>query len=190
MNTITQLALSPGGRTLVDVDLDRLTPRARALAEILARNPLKTRSPILVESTRTMREMGATDADAIWYGDLDQPHRTTWDHWAKIPGPIDPHDYLENEARKLPLGYFPVGRSRAGRVPAADAARDDTDLITRSQIAEVMRELGRPIGLATLANYKSNPPKGWPQPVKYVGRTPLWSRAAIEEYARAADRNA
>lgn len=184
MSTIVQIAIHPDGQTLADVDLDRLTPRARALAEIVTRNPLHTPSPVIIQSTRTMREMGATADDAVFYGDLDQPHRTTWEHWARIHGPIDPHDYLENEARKLPLGYFPVGRYRDDWVPSADAARDDTDLITRPQIVEVLRELGRPISPATLANYKSNPPKGWPEPVKYVGRTPLWSRTAIERYAR------
>lgn len=187
MNTVT-LELRDGGAVREPIDLDRLTPRARALAEVIASTPLQTRPAVILESTRTIREMGGTDDDAIWYGAdaMDAPHRVIWEHWARYPqtSPVDPHDYLEGEARKLPLGYYPVGRAKDQRVPSADAARDDTDLITRAQIAEVLRELGRPISLATLANYKSRPPAGWPQPVKYIGRTPLWSRSAIEQYAR------
>lgn len=51
------------------------------------------------------------------------------------------------------------------------------------KVSELLREQGRPVSVQAIANYKAKPPPGWPQPVKYVGRTPLWSRAAVESYA-------
>lgn len=183
------LALLDGGRRRVAVDLDRLTPRARALAEIVTANRLQTRCPVILESVRTIREMGATADDALFYGAdaMDKPHRVIWDHWARYPSgsDVDPHGYLENEARKLPLGYFPVGASRDQRVPTADAARDDADFITRDQVLDLLCDLGRPITSATLYNYTRRPAAGWPGIARYVGRTPQWSRTAIEAYARA-----
>lgn len=71
------------------------------------------------------------------------------------------------------------------RAQAAARAADD-DLIPADDVLALLRKLGRPITAGTMRNYRSNPPKGWPQPVKRVGRTPLWSRAAVEQYATAA----
>jgi len=67
---------------------------------------------------------------------------------------------------------------------AAGADLHDIDLITKDQVIALLRELGRPVTAATVDNYRSRPPAGWPQPVRYVGRTPLWSQTAVREYAR------
>jgi len=83
-----------------------------------------------------------------------------------------------------------AGGGLGRRVPSADAARDDADLITRAQVIDLMRAMGRPIGVASLYNYGRTPPAGWPGIVKYVGRTPQWSRQAIEVYASAPARRA
>lgn len=61
----------------------------------------------------------------------------------------------------------------------------DADLLTSAQVLELLRQLGRPITAGALRNYHRRPPTGWPQPVKRIGRTPLWSRAAVEAYATA-----
>lgn len=171
---------------LLPVDLDRLSARARALAEVIAATPIKAQTAILLESARTVREMDP-NADPLWWsaGQLDAPHRVVWEHWSRYPvgSTMDPHDYLEQQAQKLPIGYYPVGRSEGERVASADAAKEDADLIGRPQVLELLRALGRPISVATLDNYRSKPPKGWPQPVRYVGRMPLWSRGAVEAYA-------
>jgi hypothetical protein len=68
------------------------------------------------------------------------------------------------------------------RAQAAAQAADD-DLIPADKVLALLRKLGRPITAATLRNYRSKPPQGWPQPVKYVGRTPLWSQRAVAAYA-------
>lgn len=163
-----------------DIDPSSLTPRARALAEAIApadANPLGVRHPIRLASDQTMREL---DLDPIWYGpDLDQPHTTMWSSWSDYPATstLDPHEYLETQAAKLPVGYYPTG------VDASGTAQDDADLITRMQVIEVMRAAGRTLSVGALDNYRSRPPAGWPGPVRYVGRTPMWSRRAIEAYA-------
>jgi hypothetical protein len=57
------------------------------------------------------------------------------------------------------------------------------DLITRVEVVELLRELGRPVSARSVNNYRKRPPSGWPQPVEYVGRTPRWRRQDIETYA-------
>ncbi len=199
MSTIVHLALrgtdlhsTPQDRERAEqplpVDLDRLTPRARALAETLAATPVKAPVAVMLESARTVREMDP-DADPLWHTpeQLDAPHRVTWSAWSHYPveSGMDPHEYLERQARKLPLGYFPIGRDSFTSVPSADAARDDTDLIAKGQVIALLRELGRPVTAASVDNYRSSPPAGWPQPVRYVGRTPMWSSTQIQRYALA-----
>lgn len=181
------LELHDGTARRVEIDLDRLTPRARAIAEVVATRDLRTRCPLILESVKTIREMDP-GADPTYYGSvMDEPHRTVWDHWARYQttSTTDPHDYLEAEARKLPLGYYPVGCSKDHRVPTAEAAREDAALLDKTQVLELLRELGRPISSGVVDNYRSRPPAGWPQPARYVGRTPQWNRAEIEAWALA-----
>lgn len=165
--------LRAGPHTCVD--------RARALAETLAQgpaNPAGTRGPVRLQSAQTKAELGL---DPQWYGpDMDRPHTTAWNSWERYPAEstVDPHRYLEMQAAKLPVGYYPRG------VEASPAAHAAADLISRLQVIEVMRAAGRPITVGTLDNYRSRPPAGWPGPAEYVGRTPMFSRRAIEAYAR------
>jgi hypothetical protein len=172
------LRLRDGTDTPETIDTTRLTARARALADVVAARPLHTRGPVALVSTRSKAELGL---DPLWHGpDMDAPHRTTWSSWARYPATstMDPHEYLEREAAKLPAGYVPLAA-------AADVdVRADAELLTKAQVLELLRALGRPISPTTLDNYRSRPPAGWPQPARYVGRTPMWDRQAIETYAR------
>lgn len=186
-----------GYAPLVEIDLDRLTPMARALAEAVHARDLHARGTIWIESVATLRELFAENArrglpeprsnGRFWRSEeeLDRPHRIPWCSWSRYPvtSLVDPHAYLEEQARKLPIGYFPVGCDWRDRVLSADAARDDSDLIAKGAVLELLRQLGRPISAATLDNYRSRPPAGWPQPARYVGRTPLWSTAEIRAFA-------
>ena len=105
---------------MVQVDLDRLTSRARALAEVVAASPAGALVLVVLESTRTVREVLSDAQWAIpeelnrWYTpeELDAPHRGTWSAWDGYPvgSGMDPYEYLERQARRLPIGYFPVGR--------------------------------------------------------------------------------
>lgn len=174
-----------------NVDLDTLTPRAAAIARIWSGTPLHTPCPLQLESVKTLREMGADPAEvALWWGAeaMDRPHRFIFDVPSRLPGghgqPL--HVRLEATARNLPVGYLPVGGGPPDE-PAEDSLvglRRDADLLTRSQVATLLYDLGRPVSIQAIANYKSTPPAGWPQPASYVGRTPLWSRLAVEAYAK------
>lgn len=171
----------------VDVDLDRLTPRARALAEAWANSDMGCRGLVLLESARTIREMDP-GASPAWFTQeqMDQPHSLAYDSWSAYPpaSAVDPHDYLEQQIARMPIGYYVTGRDAVHRVPSADAARGDAEHLTKPQVMELLRDLGRPISPTTMDNYRSRPPADWPQPVTYVGRTPLWRRSAIEAYAQ------
>lgn len=164
---------------LTDIDLDRLSPIARALAEHIAGTQYRNRQPVPLTSVQTKAELGL---DPLWHGpDMDAHHITTWNGWADNPArsTLDPHEYLEDAARQLPAGYIPTGAtSRAAAVAL--------ELVTKAQAMDLLRSLGRPISPATWDNYRSRPPAGWPQPTRHIGRTPMWRRADIETYAHAA----
>lgn len=173
-------------RGLTDVDTATLTPTAAAIARLWSANRLHTPGPIALESIRTVREMTSDEqlAEVIaWYGEdaLDRPHRMVWPYRGSLGHRAHSlAEELERQAAALPIGYRPVG-------PALDEDTDavlvqDEDYITSGEVLTLMRELGRPIGRPTLANYKANPPTGWPGIARYVGRTPQWSRRAIEAY--------
>ncbi len=185
------VALVPIGTSrsgVTEVELDDLTPRARAIATLWTTQPMHTPCPLILESLRTLREMGADEDEVrLWWGPeaMDRPHRMVWEARDVGKRGVPVAARLELLAQRLPVGYIPVGTSRSPNLNVdVDELRDDADLLTRAQIADVLAEMGRPLSPGVIANYKSHPPAGWPQPVKYVGRTPLWSRAEIEGYAR------
>lgn len=68
-----------------------------------------------------------------------------------------------------------------------DRHSGDDVLLDSEGVLARLAERGRPISIRTLRNYRSRPPEGWPQPVKMVGRTPLWRRSEIDAYAVAED---
>lgn len=63
--------------------------------------------------------------------------------------------------------------------------RHDADLLSKGHVLWLMGKLGQPISSAMLDSYLTAPPPDWPAPAGYMGRTPLWSRSAVEAYARA-----
>jgi len=104
----------------MSVDLDRLSARARALAEIVAASPARVLVGVMLATDRTVREM---HPDNQWCTpeelsqwrtpeELDALHRGTWSAWDCYPvgSEMNPYEYLELQARRLPIGYFPVGR--------------------------------------------------------------------------------
>lgn len=174
------------------VDPDRLTPRAAAIARLWSANRLHSPCPLILQSVHTVAEMGA-DADEIalwWRGDGSRRHRMVLEYAGLLPGRhlADPHERMEWIAQQLPVGYVPVGGGDQWGGVALDTAtlEADADLITATQVRDLLRRLGRPLTEGTLRNYTSKggrAPGGWPDPARYVGRTPLWSRRDVEEYA-------
>lgn len=166
------------------IDLDRLTPLARSLAEALAERPLRTRGTVTLESTRTLGDLYADDEAMGWHVDpaeiarswtaeqLAERHRTHYDSWARYPADstVDPHEYLEREARKLPIGYAPIGG-------VAD------DLLALPQVLALLKRAGHPMAPTTWRSYQSRGQA--PAPGRYVYDRPLWSRGDIDAWIAA-----
>lgn len=171
--------------TWVTINPQQLTPTARALAECVSASSLHFRTVIWLQSRRTLRELTSPETATIWYtnAELDRPHRIPWSGWAEYrsDSTVDPHEYLEREARKLPIGYYPVGVDPNQPVPSADVARTEPDLLTRSQVLERLATRGINMHPNTWFAYVKRGHA--PRPVRHVGRTPQWDAADIDAYA-------
>lgn len=140
-----------------DVDLDQLTPRARALAEAIAQSNLRTPTDILVES--------------------DRGERRSWRGWSHYPATssMAPAAWLESEARKIPADWHVFGVSPDRPVPSLQAGADDQHL-TRDA---AMKRIGMsPAAWDTLLGTGH-----LPEPDRYVHGKPQWRPEAIDAYA-------
>jgi hypothetical protein len=163
------------------VDLDKLTPRARALAEAVAQR-LGGRCVIWLQSNRTVRE-AIPDAER-WYSadELDKPYRMGWSGWSHYPADsqMSQHDYLEQQARRIPPQYSIVGAFTEQPVPSFTEAAADKGM-TRDQVLNyIAAKTGRRIAPSTWSSYTAR--KQAPAPSRYVGRTPLWDPETIDEW--------
>jgi hypothetical protein len=147
-----------------DVDLDALSPRARALAEAFAQTDLRSKGTIWLERTHVTEEVA-------------RPERRWWNGWGHYPydSSVSAADYLEREARKFSSGWHVYGVSADRPVPSRAAAAADAHL-TRDA---AMRRLGlSPAGWDTLRRVKH-----LPAPDRYIDRHPEWLPATIDAYA-------
>lgn len=184
MPSIVKLSLrtvDDGSLRYVDIDLDQLSPRARALAEAVAQRDLCTRGPIWCVSRATVRDLVA-DAES-WYSTeaLNRPHARVWDAWSPYD---DQHsltetEYLEQQARRIPAEYSIVGSSPGSPVPSATAAHEDTGM-TRAEVLAYLARHGRRIEPGTWSSYVARGQA--PAPVRRVGRTPLWALEDISQW--------
>lgn len=188
MPTIVKLALKAAhdGDPLVyeDIDLDALTPRARALAEAVAQRSLATPGEVWCAAEGTVRQL-VPDAER-WYSseELDQPLTRNWSGWSYYPpdSVMPAADYLEQQARRIPPGYAIIGHHPDNPVPSAREAAQDTGM-TRDQVLDYLEALrGKRITPGTWSAYVARDQA--PKPVRYVGRTPLWDRREIAEWAK------
>jgi hypothetical protein len=155
------------------VDTEALTPKARALAETL-RTTLGAAhlTAILLRSTRPLRDMPAGQVPGIdlWYttDQLDSPDLVTWDSWSYYPpdSTVPASLYLEQQAARLPIDYWPVP-DRHAQIPAY---ADEDELLTRDRVFEILRVLGQPMTRS-------------PKPDEYIGRTPRWRMSTIKSWA-------
>lgn len=97
--------------TYEDVDLDQLTPRARALAEAVARTSLSTAVDIWMEHSTPICDIDPSWR--MWHTEEQaaRPERRPWRGWARYPAnsPVTPVEYLEGEARKIPPDWHVLG---------------------------------------------------------------------------------
>lgn len=162
------------------VDLDKLTPRARTLAEAVAQR-LGGRCMIWLQSTKTVRE-AIPDAER-WYApdELDRPYRMGWTGWSSYPAGsvMSQHDYLEQQARRIPPQYAIVGAFADQPVPSYEEGAADKGM-TRDQVLAWLEARGRKIAPSTWTSYTARGQA--PAPSTYVGRTPLWDPADLDAW--------
>jgi hypothetical protein len=155
------------------IDLDTLSPRARALAETVHASLGSRASFVWIESDQPPYR---TDAERAALGTLaDEVKRQRWDAWDKYPAdsPNDPHWYLERQAAKIPAGWHIIGPDLQTPVPTADR-----ELTSDQVVATITRY--QPAARMTARSWRSLVSKQRaPQPVRHVGRTPLWDPAEV-----------
>lgn len=184
MPTVT-LYLRDGHAPPEEVDLDALSPMARALAESVDQRESKAKGVIWIRSRRPLREIIVGDGAELFYSaeELDQPDQQPWSGWSpyREDSPATPVEYLEYTARQIPLGWHPIGAHPQTPVPSSEAASGQ-QLLTRNQLVAYLHRLGHPVSLDTWSSYVS---RGLaPQPSKRIGRTPLWSEDVVLEWTR------
>jgi hypothetical protein len=185
-DTVTHIPAKPD-----TVDLDQLTPRARALAEAVAQMPAgrKGTGKILCHH-RTMTCGEATPNPEVWLrpDQMDEPARMAWSAWDKYRADSDvsPVEYLERQARKIPHDWVIVSAQwitgpRQEPVPSSAASADDRYL-TRDQVLDYMRARGRDISVSTWSAYTSRRRRQAPPADRHVGRTPQWRPETIDQF--------
>ncbi|MDX3230615.1 hypothetical protein [Streptomyces sp. ME19-01-6] len=166
-----------------DVDLDQLTPRARALAEAVAQTRSRSAGDVWMESDQPIRERIADWSN--WYTEEEatQPERRPWRGWAHYPATstMSPIDYLEREARKIPPGWHVLGANPQTPVPSKDSGAAD-QYLTRDQVLAYMRARGRDISVSTWSAYTSKKRRQAPPPDRHVSRTPQWKPETIDAF--------
>jgi hypothetical protein len=182
MPTIISLSLRDGADNHhEDVDLDALTPRARALAEAISQSPLRTRTDIWMEHETPIRDR--IPDWQLWYTEEEAalPERRPWRGWSTYPidSYMTPAEYLEQEARKIPPGWHVLGYSPHTPVPSIKAGAADTGM-TRDAVLEYLRQRGRPIAVSTWSAYVARGQA--PSPARRIQRTPLWEREDIDAW--------
>ena len=196
MTTFVSLQLRESTFTttgLVDVDLDQLTPKARALAEAIHASFGHRPLAVLVDTGKTK---GDNPYHAHWYGTGpkadaigSQPDLRLMGNLAVIPryAATSPEEWLEYNARQMPYDAWPIAGAESKieplneRVPSAEAAREDRCL-TRDQTLSYLAEKGAPVGEAwTMLQKAGNAPA--PRHRALAGRMPLWHVDDLNAYA-------
>lgn len=185
-----------GGWTRVNahpvvIDLDALTPRARALAEAVAQLPgaRKEAGEILCHHrTKTRAEM-TPDAES-WLPPelLTKPARQGWARWDiyRADSKVSPVEYLESQARKIPPEWqvicgHAIGHPDPAPVPSSQVGGDDDRLTPRAVVEYLATRHKRHIGPSTWRAYASRGQA--PAPVGHVGRESLWAPADVDAWA-------
>jgi len=163
-----------------DIDLDKLTPRARAIAEAIAQSGGRP-VDIWMERDRPLRE--TMPNWEMWYSPerAEEPERRPWKNWSRYPATsrTEAHAWLEEQAQKLPPEWHVLGARPDTPVPSREAGAADRYL-TRDQVLAYMRARGRDISVSTWSSYTAR--KQAPRPDRYVGRTPQWLEATIDSF--------
>ncbi|ANB03970.1 hypothetical protein SAM40697_6919 [Streptomyces ambofaciens] len=175
------------------VDLDTLTPKARALAEAIHASAGHQPIGILCATGKTKgdapnfawRHGTGPEADAIATQPVTTVIRPTP---LRADSVTPPEEWLEREAHGLTHDVYPIAGSRDSlttldtRVPSADAAREDRCLsldTVRSYLADTHGLVMSPTGWSLLWKIGHLPE---PRHHAVGGRLPLWHVDDIDAY--------
>ena len=193
MPTIVSLHLKQGAG-LTDVDLDTLTPKARALAEAIHMSTGHQPLGVLCDTGSTQGDSpnfryrwgNGPEADAR----AQEPDLRFLRNLAMIPRSAEtsPEEWLEYNARQIPVDAWPVAGAKSRlealteRVPSADAAREDRCL-TRDQTLQHLGELGVVVSKDAwiMLQKAGNAPQ--PRHSALGGRMLLWAVEDLDAYA-------
>ncbi|EGX60121.1 hypothetical protein SZN_09371 [Streptomyces zinciresistens K42] len=175
------------------VDLDTLTPKARALAEAIHMSVGHQPLGVLCDTgltkgdnpNHTLLHGSGPRADEI----AGQPDHRFMTNLEPLPrhAVTGPQEWLEYNARQMPVYAWPIAGARSRiealteRVPSADAARDDR-CMTRDQALRHLADGGTALtGGAWIALQKAG---NAPHPRHYAlgGRMPLWHVDDLDAY--------
>jgi hypothetical protein len=164
-----------------NVDLDALTPRARAMAEAIAQCSGAQPLDIWVEYKEPIMDHMPDWRDWFTEEQAAQPDRRPWRCWSRFPAtsPMTAVEWLEREARKIPPGWHVLGAHPRTPVPSLEAGAAD-QYLTRDQVLAYMRHRGVDISIGTWGGYTSRGQA--PRPDRYVARTPQWCPRTIDTY--------
>ena len=167
-----------------DLDLDQLTPRARALAEALHDSMQPGTHPVLevlCESDQTVRESMSAEQWAVYGNPAADDEKLTTTVRYQFPKSTDVRttvQWLEEQARGMPLDSYPIGIRHRPRVPSWEAGRDDRHL-GRSQALAYLREHGAALSDAAWDTLRPTPVL---EPDRYVGTQPQWRPETLDAF--------
>ncbi|MFI5752567.1 hypothetical protein ACIBBE_43510 [Streptomyces sp. NPDC051644] len=165
-----------------EVDLDDLTPKARAFAEAIHACP--GHQPLDIR-LRTGRLKGDSPNFAIRFGDdpvkAAEPEEVVVRNWSPLraDSPMSAVEWLEREIRTVPLDAYPVGPAGGAPVPSMEAGAADRYL-TRDTILEYMREAGHPMDVSAWDTLRGT--GHLPEPDRYVCGRPQWKPDTIDAF--------
>jgi hypothetical protein len=191
--TLVKLAIRKGSAP-AEVDLDMLTPKARALAEAIHMSAGHQPLGVLCDTGRTKGDspnhayVHGTGAEADAIG--AQPDVRFMRNLEPLPrdAVTSPEEWLEYNARQMPFDSWPIAGARsrleplAERVPSAEAAREDRCL-SRDQALRRLADRG--VVVSNDAWIMLQKAGGAPEPRHFAlgGRMPLWHVDDVDAYA-------
>lgn len=170
-----------------EVDLDALTPRARALAE--AMHAARDRStPVTLVWRSLVRDNPAFDWQYAEHPDRDaigaQQQTTMYYPW-RAAVPADSRttlmEWLETHAHELPLDCHVQGPAHEGPVPSMAAGAADVH-VTRESLLPYLRSAGVPMSPQEWDALRGTPEH--PRPDRYVCGRPQWRPETLDAWIR------
>lgn len=194
MNSIVSLRIRKSSGP-VDIDLDTLTPKARALAEAIHASTGHQPLGVLCDTGQTKGDnpnhtyLHGTGPKADEIG--AQPDLRFMTNLEPLPrnAVTSPEEWLEYNARQMPYDAWPIAGARSRmeplkeRVPSAEAAREDRCL-NRDQALRYLADQG--VVVSNDAWILLQKAGNAPEPRHYAlgGRMPLWHVDELDAYAR------